>query len=117
MHFTGQFLHFAYKEWNFLINMKYHQGSERIDIDLLVGERMVISMKIIVHDLGIHTEYFNKQDYKTIGDFIYESLVTLKNAGAEIAAVTANTEHIAWGYVKDRLPLPTISIVEYSGYF
>lgn len=70
MHFTGQFLHFAYKEWNFLINMKYHQGSERIDIDLLVGERMVISMKIIVHDLGIHTEYFNKQDYKTIGDFI-----------------------------------------------
>ena len=36
----------------------------------------------------------------------------MKNAGAEVAAVTANTEHIAWDYVKDRLPLPTISIVD-----
>lgn len=63
-------------------------------------------------DMGIHTEYFNRQDYKTIGDFIYNSLVSLKNAGAEVAAITANTEHIAWDYVKDRLPLPTISIVD-----
>ncbi|MGN0351897.1 MAG: aspartate/glutamate racemase family protein [Roseburia sp.] len=63
-------------------------------------------------DMGIHTQYFDQRDYKTIGDFIYESLVALKNAGAEIAAITANTEHIAWDYVKDRLPLATISIVD-----
>ena len=36
--------------------------------------------------MGIHTEYFNRQDYQTIGDFIYESLVSLKNAGAELEA-------------------------------
>lgn len=76
------------------------------------GENVYPRIVIDSVDLGIHTEYFNKQDYKTIGDFIYESLVVLKNAGAEVAAVTANTEHIAWDYVKDRLPLPTISIVD-----
>ena len=63
-------------------------------------------------DLGEHTEYFNRGDFKTIGDMIYESLLTLSNAGCEVAAVTANTEHIAWDYVKDRLPLPTLSIVD-----
>ena len=76
------------------------------------GENVYPKIVIDSVDLGIHTEYFNRQDFKTIGDFIYESLVILKNAGAEIAAVTANTEHIAWDYVKDRLPLPTISIVD-----
>lgn len=76
------------------------------------GEEVYPKIVIDSVDLGIHTEYFNKQDYKTIGDFIYDSLVILKNAGAEVAAVTANTEHIAWDYVKDRLPLPTISIVD-----
>lgn len=70
--------------------------------------------KIVIDsvDLGKHTEYFNIGDFKTIGDMIYESLLTLKNAGCEVAAITANTEHIAWDYVKDRLPLPTLSIVD-----
>jgi len=62
-------------------------------------------------DLGLHSKAFNAMDFKTVGDYLYESLSVLKNAGCEIAAVTANTEHIAWPYVKDRLPLPTLSIV------
>lgn len=76
------------------------------------GEEAYPRIVIDSVDLGVHTEYFNRQDYQTIGDFIYESLTALKNAGAELAAITANTEHIAWDYVKDRLPLPTISIVD-----
>ena len=62
--------------------------------------------------MGVHTKCFNQRDFKTIGEYIYESLISLKNAGADFAAITANTEHIAWDYVKDRLPLPTISIVD-----
>lgn len=77
-----------------------------------LGEDVYPRIVIDSVDLGLHTEYFNRQDYQTIGDFIYESLVSLKNAGAELAAITANTEHIAWDYIKDRLPLPTISIVD-----
>lgn len=63
-------------------------------------------------DLGKHTELFNKNDFKAIGDLIYDSLLTLKEAGCEVAAITANTEHIAWDYVKERLPLTTLSIVD-----
>ena len=77
-----------------------------------LGEDVYPRIVIDSVDMGLHTEYFNRQDYQTIGDFIYESLVSLKKAGAELAAITANTEHIAWDYVKDRLPLPTISIVD-----
>lgn len=63
-------------------------------------------------DMGLHTALFDKSDYEAIGDLIYDSLLTLKNAGCELAAITANTEHIVWDYVKDRLPLKTISIVD-----
>lgn len=77
-----------------------------------MGENVYPQIVIDSVDMGIHTERFNEHDYKAIGDYIYESLITLKNAGAQLAAITANTEHIAWDYVKDRLPLPTISIVD-----
>lgn len=77
-----------------------------------LGEEVYPRIVIDSVDMGIHTERFNQKDYQTIGDYIYESLVALKNAGAEVAAITANTEHIAWNYIKDRLPLPTISIVD-----
>lgn len=63
-------------------------------------------------DMSKHDKLFDKHDYKSIGDLIYDSLLTLKEAGCEVAAITANTEHIAWDYVKDRLPLTTLSIVD-----
>lgn len=63
-------------------------------------------------DMGLYTELFEQNEYKAIGDLICDSLLTLKNAGCEVAAVTANTEHIVWDYVKDRLPMKTISIVD-----
>ena len=76
------------------------------------GEEVYPCIVIDSVDMGVHTKCFNQQDFKTIGEYIYESLISLKNAGADFAAITANTEHIAWDYVKDRLPLPTISIVD-----
>lgn len=41
-----------------------------------------------------------------------ESLTNLQFAGAEIAAITANTGHIIWDRIYDQFPLPVISIVE-----
>lgn len=83
-------------------------------VKLTLAEHDNLYPRIVIDsvDMAEHTKYFDMQDYKTIADFIYESLCMLKNAGAEVAAVTANTEHIVWDYVKDRLPLPTISIVD-----
>lgn len=41
-----------------------------------------------------------------------KSLADLKTAGAELVAITANTEHIVWNKICDRFPLPVISIVD-----
>ena len=76
------------------------------------GEEVYPCIVIDSVNMGVHTKCFNQQDFKTVGEYIYESLISLKNAGADFAAITANTEHIAWDYVKGRLPLPTISIVD-----
>ena len=51
-----------------------------------LGEDVYTRIVIDSVDMGIHTEYFNRQDYQTIGDFIYESFISLKNAGAELEA-------------------------------
>lgn len=91
--------------------IEYYMGIVNLSLEKYGSDRYP---RIVIDsvDLGEHTKYCNQNNYKKIGDLIYESLLTLKNAGAEIAAITANTEHIAWKYVKDRLPLPTINIVD-----
>lgn len=63
-------------------------------------------------DMEKHTEAFNAKDYDTIADYLIKSLDCLKSAGAEIAAITANTEHIVWDRIASRLPLPTVSIID-----
>lgn len=52
--------------------------------------------------------------YKDVADELVKSIVNMKNAGAEIAAITANAPHIAWEYMEDRFPIPVISIVDAS---
>lgn len=70
--------------------------------------------KIVIDSVNMseHMEAFEKGDYDKVCDLLIESLNTLKRAGAEIAAVTANTEHIVWDEVCGRFPLPVISIVD-----
>ena len=70
--------------------------------------------KIVIDsvDMTEHIEAFSKGDYDKICDLLIESLDALKSAGAEIAAVTANTEHIVWDRACSRFPLPVISIVD-----
>ena len=63
-------------------------------------------------DMSRHTKAFNEQDYHLIGEYLIKSLNNLKCAGAEITAITANTEHIVWDRIASRLPLQTISVVD-----
>lgn len=53
-----------------------------------------------------------EKDYVLLSDFLICSLQNLKAAGAKIAAITANTEHIVWDMIYPRLPIPVISIVD-----
>ncbi|MDE6397585.1 MAG: amino acid racemase [Muribaculaceae bacterium] len=45
-------------------------------------------------------------------DHFLGALQNLKNAGADLAALTANTAHIVFDRLKERSPLPLVSIVE-----
>lgn len=59
-----------------------------------------------------HDEAFREKNYDKLCEYLIVSLSNLKAAGAEVAAITANTEHIVWDMICDKTPLPAINIVE-----
>ena len=76
------------------------------------GENAYPKIVIDSVDMSEHIEAFEKNDYDKICKLLLKSLDDLKKAGAELAAITANTEHIVWNKICDRFPLPVISIVD-----
>lgn len=58
------------------------------------------------------TDYLLNGDNKKSTELMLRSINNLKAAGAEIAAITANTEHTVWDEMKDFFEIPVISIVE-----
>ncbi len=63
-------------------------------------------------NMQIATEYISNGDLKRSAELMLKSLSNLKAAGAEIGAVTANTEHIAWNEMKNLFEIPVVSIVD-----
>ncbi len=70
-------------------------------------EIVIDSVNMLKHDTAI-----DNGDYPRLGKYLLSSISNLKAAGAEIAAITANTEHIVWNDICDNFPIPVISIVE-----
>ena len=56
----------------------------------------------------------SEKRYSDTADYLLESIGNLKAAGAEIAAITANTPHIVWDIMSERFPIPVISIIDAS---
>lgn len=53
-----------------------------------------------------------EEDYdRLVGHFV-EAIQNLKNAGADFAALTANTAHIVFDRLKECSPLPLVSIID-----
>lgn len=52
------------------------------------------------------------QRWDALEQWLLEKVVALKQAGAEFAAISANTPHIVFDALEARSPLPLISIVE-----
>ena len=77
-----------------------------------LGENVYPEIVIDSVNMTVHDEAFRRKDYDKLCEYLLESLSNLKAAGAEIAAITANTEHIVWDMLLDKIPLPVISIVE-----
>lgn len=63
-------------------------------------------------NMSLHDRALVEKDYVRLSDSLICSLQNLKAAGAEIAAITANTEHIVWDMIYPRLTIPVISIVD-----
>ncbi len=63
-------------------------------------------------NMNEHTNALLAKDYDTLSGFLIEGINNLKAAGAEIAAITANTEHIIWDMVCEQFTLPVVSILD-----
>jgi aspartate racemase len=51
-------------------------------------------------------------DRSALAEYLLDSLMRLAGAGADVAAITANTPHIVFDVLAPRSPMPLISIVE-----
>lgn len=63
-------------------------------------------------NMTLHDRALVEKDYDRLADYLIESIENLRAAGAEIAAITANTEHIIWDMVCQRFTLPVVSVVD-----
>ena len=56
--------------------------------------------------------FVEREDWKTMIEWIQEKIEILHHAGAEFAAIASNTPHIVFNEVNAKAPLPLLSIVE-----
>ncbi|RJX31282.1 MAG: amino acid racemase [Desulfarculus sp.] len=70
--------------------------------------------EIFIHslNLGQVLDLFAAGDRDRLADLLVDSLLALHRAGAQFAAIAANTPHLVFDQVQARSPLPLISIVE-----
>ncbi len=53
-----------------------------------------------------------REDYDRVASLLLASITNLRNAGASFAAIASNSPHIVWDMIKDRSPVPLVSIVD-----
>lgn len=55
---------------------------------------------------------FDANDWNAVGDILLAAISQLQKAGAEFAAILANTPHNAYELIRDRSPLPIVTIMD-----
>lgn len=63
-------------------------------------------------NLQVYSDCFVRNDWAQVGEMLLLALERLKNAGADFAAILANTPHHAWEHIADRTPLKVLTIME-----
>ena len=84
-------------------------------IDAFKNDQGILNYpEIIIYSVNLSEfiNLMNKQAYNEAVDLLSEKLQSLKKAGADFAAITANTPHMLFDRIIERSPLPLISIVE-----
>ncbi len=70
--------------------------------------------EIIIYsiNLSVFLDLMKIKAYDEIVSLLLSKLEALKNAGADFAAITANTPHLFFDELQEKSPLPLVSIVE-----
>lgn len=63
-------------------------------------------------DLKRMVEWANAREFGKVADYLVAEIEKLQKAGVDFAALTANTPHIVFDEIQERVSLPLISIVE-----
>lgn len=53
-----------------------------------------------------------EEKYEELTEYLLQAVVNLANSGADLAALSANTPHIVFDRLREKSPLPLVSIVE-----
>jgi len=72
------------------------------------------SPHVIINSINLKQmiEWMNAGEYTKVADALVSEFERLEKAGADFAALTANTPHIVFDDLRQRVKLPLISIVE-----
>ena len=63
-------------------------------------------------NLAVAYDLVERKDWKSFADLFINSIYALHRAGAEFAAISANTAHIVFDEIKAQSPIPVIGIVD-----
>lgn len=63
-------------------------------------------------DMKKMLELISEERYVQTADFMVEEIKKLANAGVDFGLIASNTPHIAFDLIKEKSPIPLISIVE-----
>jgi len=69
-------------------------------------------MTIECLNLQTLVERFNIDDWSGVAAILLQALNRLERAGAEFAAILANTPHNAYDLIRDKTPLPIVTIMD-----
>ncbi len=78
----------------------------------LNGGTQYPEMVVLSVDLNRFMAFVKVRDWKGTAEWLLESIGRLRAAGADFAAIASNTPHIVFDAIRDKSPIPLISIVE-----
>lgn len=76
------------------------------------GELNFPEMTLQSLNLQLLIAHFERNEWDKVGDILLDALQRLKNAGAEFAAILANTPHNAYEQIRDQSPLEILTIMD-----
>ncbi len=70
--------------------------------------------RIVLDSLNLQdlVDCFERDDWPRVADQLAAAIARLQAAGADFAAILANTPHNAWDQLRDRTALPVLTIME-----